>query len=81
MQSAASKKAHPASEDIGRLRRLVSLAPQDIELRLALARALMDSLRSDEAVQEIRAVIALAPNNLEARKLLHAALVHQERTP
>ncbi len=53
-----------------RLRRVANLAPQDPELRITLARALLENGLPEEAINEIRAVIALSPNHLEARKLL-----------
>ncbi len=69
------------SQDLGRLRRLASLAPHDPDLRLGLARKLLDCWLADEAVDQIRAVIAMAPNHLEARKLLERALALQLSKP
>ena len=56
-----------------RLRRLVSLSPQDAELRLRLAHRLLQALRTEEALDELRALIRLDPNNLAARKLREQA--------
>lgn len=62
------------SDDLEQARRLAVLAPHDPDLRLSLARKLLDCWFTDEAVDQIRAVIAMAPNHLEARKLLQRAL-------
>jgi len=62
------------AEVLGRLRRVARLAPQDPELRLALARVLLDNSLTEEAINQIRSVIAMSPNHLEARKLLETAL-------
>jgi Flp pilus assembly protein TadD len=59
---------------LGRLRRVAKLAPQDPELRLALARALVDNSLIEEAIDQIQYVIAMSPNHLDARKLLETAL-------
>ena len=59
---------------LGRLRRVAKLAPQDPELRLMLARALLDNSLTDEAIDQLRSVISMSPNHLEARKLLELAL-------
>jgi len=68
-------------EDLVRLRRLASLAPHDPDLRLGLARRLLDFWQADEAIEEIRSVIAMVPNHLEARKLLERALALQLSKP
>jgi hypothetical protein len=68
-------------EDLVRLRRLASLAPHDPDLRLSLARKLLDFWHADEAIEEIRSVIAMVPNHLEARKLLERALALQLSKP
>lgn len=60
-------------ETLRRLRRLVSLSPQDAELRLQLARRLMEACRTEEALDELRVLIRLNPNNLAARKLREQA--------
>lgn len=70
-----------AGEDLPRLRRLVALAPLDPELRLDLARELLECWRADEAIAEIRGVIAMVPNHLEARKLLARAHALQLSRP
>ena len=62
------------AEGLDRLVRVAKLAPQDLELRLILARALLENSRTDEAIDQVRYVIAMSPNNLEARKLLELAL-------
>jgi hypothetical protein len=62
------------AELLDRLRRVAKLAPQDPELRIALARALLDNSLTEEAIGQIRSVIAMSPNHLEARKLLETAL-------
>lgn len=67
--------------DLPRLRRLVSLAPRDPDLRLGLARRLLDCWQADQAIEELRAVIAIAPNHLDARKLLERALAIQFSRP
>ena len=59
--------------DILRLRRIVSVAPQDLELRLELARRLLEAARPEEALEELRTLIRLDPNNLAARKLREEA--------
>ena len=61
-------------ETLSRLRRVARLAPQDPELRLMLARALLDNSLMDEAIEQLRSVISMSPNHLEARKLLELAL-------
>ena len=70
-----------ARDDLVRLRRLASLAPHDPDLRLGLARRLLDFWQADAAIEEIRAVIAMVPNHLEARKLLEQALALQLSKP
>jgi predicted Zn-dependent protease len=70
-----------AQDDLVRLRRLASLAPHDPDLRLGLARRLLDSWQAEAAIEEIRAVIAIVPNNLEARKLLERAFALQLSKP
>ena len=62
------------AEGLDRLVRVAKLAPQHLELRLILARALLENSRTDEAIDQVRYVIAMSPNNLEARKLLELAL-------
>lgn len=62
------------AEAVGRLRRVAKLAPKDPELRLALARALLDNSLTDEGINQLRSVITMSPNHLEARKLLDLAL-------
>ena len=47
-------------DEITRLRQLASLAPHDSDLRLDLARKLLDYSLPDEAVHQIGAVIAMA---------------------
>ena len=59
---------------VERLRRVARLAPQDPELRLALARAPLEDSLAAEAIEQLRSVIAMSPNHLEARKLLELAL-------
>jgi thioredoxin-like negative regulator of GroEL len=63
----------PERDEALRLRRLVSLSPQDPELRLQLARRLLDACRIEEALSELRVVIRQDPNNLAARKLREQA--------
>jgi hypothetical protein len=62
------------AELLKRLRRITDLAPQDLELRLNLVHALLDSSLREEAIDQLRSVIAMSPNHLEARKLLDLAL-------
>lgn len=81
MKNPCTSDGDCARGDLLRLRRLVSLAPHDPDLRLDLARKLLDSWQADEAIAEIRAVIAIAPNHLEARKLLERALTLQFSKP
>lgn len=56
------------------LRRMSALAPSDPDLRLALARLLVELEMWDAAEAELRAVVTLVPNSLEARQLLDLAL-------
>ncbi len=63
----------PELDETLRLRRLVSLSPQDAELRLQLVRRLMEVCRTEEALDELRVLIRLDPNNLAARKLREQA--------
>lgn len=63
-----------ATDEIARLRQRASLAPQDPDLRLDLARRFLEHSLADEAVDEIRSVISMAPNHLDARKLLDVAI-------
>ncbi len=69
------------SPTISRLRHLTSLAPQDPDLRLELARQLLEASLIDDAVREIRTVINMAPNHLEARKLLQNVMARQTAQP
>jgi len=55
---------------LGKLRRHAQLAPQDPDVRFALATELALTHHYAEAAEELSNVIALAPNHLEARKLL-----------
>lgn len=66
--------AETAEQRLVRLRRLVQLAPQDPELRVQLARQLVDSSCLDEAIDLLRSVIEMSPNHLDARKLLELGL-------
>ncbi len=75
-----SERDSPA-ENLLKLRRLARLAPRDTELRLALARELMERSLTDEAITELRTVIALSPNHLEARKLLEKAFQGRLKNP
>ena len=52
------------------LRRLVLIAPHDLELRLRYARKLFEGDQLGDALWEIREVILRDPNNLAARELL-----------
>lgn len=75
MEHDLKKQGHETREEaLGRLRRVAKLAPQDPELRLALARALLDNSSTEEAIDQIQSVIAMSPNHLEARKLLETAV-------
>jgi len=73
-QSPNRKGQETPAEALGRLRRVAGLAPRDPELRLVLARALLDNSLTDEAIDQLRSVISMSPNNLEARKVLEFAL-------
>ncbi len=55
------------------LQRLITLAPNDVQLRLRLGEVLIRSGRAHDALEQIRAVIRLDPNNLPARQLRLAA--------
>ncbi len=72
-----NERCDVASEirEVLRRRQLVSLAPNDPELRLDLAMVLLKHGRREEAVVEFRAAIALAPDHLDARKLLERVLM------
>ena len=70
-----------ARDSLDRLCRLASLAPHDPDLRLGLAKKLLDFWQADAAIEEIRAVIAMVPNHLQARKLLERALAQQLSKP
>jgi len=73
-QSPNRKGQETPAVALGRLRRVAGLAPRDPELRLVLARALLDNSLTDEAIDQLRSVISMSPNNLEARKVLEFAL-------
>lgn len=62
------------ARELSRLRQLVTLAPNDPDLRLDLAEVLLQHGFHEDAAVQVRAAIALAPNHLEARKLLDRAL-------
>lgn len=68
------RSKEPSAAALDRLRRLTRLAPQDLELRLNLACALLDNRLTDEAIEQLRFVIEMSPNQLEARKLMELAL-------
>lgn len=65
--------------ELERLRRWSAAAPTDPDVRLLLARKLLECQQAEKAIEEIRAVIAIFPNHLEARKLLESA--HALQTP
>jgi cytochrome c-type biogenesis protein CcmH/NrfG len=81
MSETPPSRGRTLAEEIVRLRQLASLAPHDVDVRLDLARRLLDNRLPDEAVHEIRAVIAMSPNHLEARKLLERAVAAQFAEP
>ncbi len=59
------------------LQRMITVAPNDVQLRLRLAEELVRSGSAHEALEQIRAVIRLDPNNLPARQLrLAVDLLH-----
>jgi Flp pilus assembly protein TadD len=64
------RKQSEDADRLSKLRRFVQLAPQDPEVHLALACALMDKSLQEEAAAELHTVISLSPNHLAARKLL-----------
>jgi hypothetical protein len=66
---------------LAELRRLSALAPGDPDLRLTLARLLLDLEMWDAAELELRAVVTMVPNSLEARQLLDLALRRKEARP
>jgi len=72
-QPLKTQERETPAELLTRLRRVASLAPQDPELRLTLACALLDNGLPEEAIAQIRSAITLSPNHLEARKLLASA--------
>jgi Flp pilus assembly protein TadD len=78
MGDAAQLESGPLHRKVAELRRLSNRAPNDPELRMAVARLLLDLQLKDEAVVELRAVIAMAPNSLEARQLLDLAVQGRE---
>lgn len=55
--------------ELADLRRLVTLAPRDCELRLRLAESLIGQSLYQDARRELEAIIRMDPNNLAARKL------------
>ncbi|MGP4109597.1 ATP-binding protein [Streptomyces sp. 4N509B] len=56
------------------LRRAVAAAPDDVPLRLHLARLLLDAGRGPEAVVEVAAALQRAPEDREARALMTEAV-------
>lgn len=66
-------------EAIAHLFRLAALAPRDADLRLTLARRLLECDLRDDAVAQIREAIAISPNHLDARKLLDQVLTARVR--
>jgi hypothetical protein len=66
---------------LAELRRLSAMAPGDPDLRLALARLMLELEWWESAEAELRTVIAMAPNSLEARQLLELALRRQPSKP
>jgi thioredoxin-like negative regulator of GroEL len=59
----------PDGAQLGELRRRLSLAPHNNDLRLYLAHWLADHGRRKEALDELRTLVRLDPNHLVARKL------------
>ncbi|MGP3969644.1 tetratricopeptide repeat protein [Streptomyces sp. 6N223] len=59
---------------IASLRRAVEAAPDDVPLRLHLARLLLDAGRGTEAVAEVAVALQRAPDNAEARALMAEAV-------
>lgn len=66
---------------VAELRRVSGKAPNDPDLRMAVARLLLDLRLRDAAAAELRAVIAMTPNSLEARHLLDLAVRGHESRP
>ena len=60
--------SHPA-EAVTYLRRAVEINPYNVDRRIALASALHEAGRNDEALQQLDRVLQLQPHNPEARDL------------
>jgi AAA+ superfamily predicted ATPase len=66
---------------IASLRRAVAAAPEDVPLRLHLARLLLDAGRGTEAVAEIAGALQRAPDSAEARALMAEAVTGPAPAP
>jgi cytochrome c-type biogenesis protein CcmH/NrfG len=66
----------PDGGELLELRRRLSLAPHNIELRLHLAQRLAERGQRREALDELRELVHLDPNHLVARKLREKLLRH-----
>jgi thioredoxin-like negative regulator of GroEL len=67
----------PETAELYELRRRLSLAPHNNELRLHLAQWLAGHGRRQEALAELRSLVHHDPNHLGARKL-REALLHED---
>ena len=57
----------PGDEQVRALRDALALSPDNVPLRILLARTLSEGGRLDDAIEEFRAVMQLAPDDLGAR--------------
>jgi tetratricopeptide (TPR) repeat protein len=64
-------------EAAAELRRALALRPTFVDLRVRLARALLDGKKADDALRELRAVLAQNPEYLPARLTLGLTLFSQ----
>jgi thioredoxin-like negative regulator of GroEL len=73
-ESESRDKKIPETAELCELRRRLSLAPHNNDLRLHLARWLAGHGRRQEALEELRFLVHHDPNHLGARKLREALL-------
>lgn len=69
LRSVQTEVNAPERTHLSELRRRLSFAPHNNELRLHLAQWLAEHGRRREALQELRTLVQLDPNHLVARKL------------
>jgi thioredoxin-like negative regulator of GroEL len=79
-EAEARGRQRPDAAELRELRRRLSLAPHNNELRLHLARWLAERGQRQEALAELRELVHLDPNHLVARKL-REQLLRQDAEP